>query len=158
MYYSIVHRPNNFIGHKVTKRGGIVLRTPQYGGGLGNLLRSFFKWIEPYGKRALAAGRNIFNSILGSNLAKETASTLKQEATKAGINIAQSALKGQNIQEAAKREGKKAVKNLGASVSKSLEQYRPVEKNAPTRKPKRTALQNHIGIAKKKKKFKDNLG
>jgi len=101
------------------------VRLPQHGSGLGSILRSFFRWIVPVSKSALSTGKDILKSAAKSKLAKDTASALRQEATTAGINVLQSALKGDNIKEAANVQTKSAANKIGKSVSQSLEQYRP---------------------------------
>lgn len=153
--YYILERPNNFSGHKKHRKNNSVLRIPQSGEGLGSLLRSFFKWILPAGKSVLSAGKEALKSAAKSNIVKETASALKQEAATAGINLAQSALKGENVKDAAKKQIKNVSNTIGKSVAQSLEQYRPsIQKNKPSNK----RIRKTPKLVVKKKLRKDNLG
>ena len=90
----VIFRPGNLHGHKFASRGNAVLRLPQQGSGLGNLLRSFIKWVVPIGKNIISGGKNLVKTAAKSELAKEAASALSKVAASAGINLAQKALKG----------------------------------------------------------------
>jgi len=165
--YLIGQRPNNLIRHRYSSKNNVIVRLPQHGSGLGSILRSFFRWIVPVSKSALSTGKDILKSAAKSKLAKDTASALRQEATTAGINVLQSALKGDNIKEATNVQTKSAANKIGKSVSQSLEQYRPanlmkqqdnlIKKDNPIKKLKKKPAPGKLIVPKKKFKFKDNL-
>ena len=150
-------------GHRCCQTGGGVIRLPQSGAGLGNLFRSFFRWIVPAGKAALkrgaAAGKEAAKKSLevgkraaGSQLVKSAAETLKKDAINAGIDIAQAAITGGDVSEEIKNQSKKMKNNLSGSVTASLEDLRPQYK----KKKHQGALE--ISTAKKKKEaITDNL-
>ena len=162
---SVIPRPSNLFAHRTLLRNNSVLYLPQSGGGLGNILRSFFKWIIPAGKTALSTSAAALKTAAKSKLAKEAASALKQEATTAGINLVQSALKGNNVKDTVISQSKQAANNVGSSISKSLEQYRPEASSSPASakpKPKKKLQKKKMTfssspIPAKKIKKKDNL-
>ena len=164
---SVIPRPSNLFAHRTLLRNNSVLYLPQSGGGLGNILRSFFKWIIPAGKTALSTSAAALKTAAKSKLAKEAASALKQEATTAGINLVQSALKGNNVKDTVISQSKQAANNVGSSISKSLEQYRPEASSSSSPasakpKPKKKLQKKKMTfssspIPAKKIKKKDNL-
>ena len=155
--YYLAQRPSNLFSHKTIKNGNnTVLRLPQKGEGLGKLLRTFFKWILPAGKSLISAGKSAFKTVADSNLAKSTAESLKKEAATAGINLAQSALRGDNLKESLSKQSKIAAENVGQSISKSLEQYRPPSDIKKEKKKKRSSKTDPL--REKRMKFgNDNL-
>lgn len=158
--YYLSQKPSNLYGHRKSNgKANIVLRLPQKGDGLGSLLRSFFKWVVPAGKSVLSSGKSLLKSAAKSKLAKDTAEALKQEAATAGINLAQSALRGENIKESLSKQSKSAASNVGQSISKSLEQYRQTDdlKTKENKKAKKRVGKTLPLRAKKMKMKKDNL-
>ena len=108
-------------GHRFCQAGGGVIRLPQSGAGLGNLLRSFFRWIVPAGKAALkkgvAVGKEVAKKSIetgkraaGSQLVKSAAETLKKDAINAGIDVAQAAISGGDVSGEIKNQSKKIKK------------------------------------------------
>lgn len=157
MTYYFAQRPNNIFGHRVNKeKNNIVLRLPQKGSGLGSLLKSFFKWIIPAGKSLLSAGKTAAQTVAKSDLAKEAAEALKKEAATAGINLAQSAFRGENFKENLSKQSKIAAKNIGKTISQSLENYRPTEQDVEVKKKAKKRAKTPLTF-KTKKFIKDNL-
>lgn len=159
--YHVAQRVGNIHAHKQNSgKQNVVLRLPQKGAGLGSLLRSFFKWIVPAGKNIVSSGKSILKSAAKSQLAKDTAEALKQEAATAGINLAQSALKGENIKESLAKQSKTAASNIGQSISKSLDQYKqPSTEEETNKKASKKRAGKTIPLRTKRMRFKktDNL-
>ena len=117
-----------FNGHKFVQIGSGIVAIPQSGAGLGDLFRSFFRWIIPAGQTIIKQGAQVAKSVAKSKLAKDAAKTLKRDAINAGIDLAQSALKGGDVKKDFKSKAKKIANNLSSSVSTSLNDYRPPKK------------------------------
>jgi hypothetical protein len=101
----------------------------QKGHGLGNIFKSFYKWIVPIVKTHAMP------------VLKEGASVLKNEAIKTVANIANDALAGKKISEAAQERTIEAVNSLS---------QRAQQKGSGIKR-KRKAKSVHF----KKKRFKD---
>ena len=154
------HIPNNFHGHRSTRINPGILRLPQSGAGLGSILRSFFKLLAPIGKSALKStittGKKIIKSKAVKEAAKEAASQLTKDAAEAGINIAQAALAGGDVKDAAKSEAKKIQSNVKQTVSKHLDNLRPERNDSQLIKP-RKRKQKRAPSYKRIKLPRDNL-
>lgn len=161
----LIRLPLNFHAHKALQSGGGLIKLPQGGAGLGNLFRSFFRWIAPIGKSVIKQGVQAGKKIAKTQLVKDAAKTLQSDLTNAGVDMAQTALQGGNIKESFQNQTKKIGTNLSNSVSDSLEKYRPEdkdkEKNKLARKTKRGNTKPFSSSKRKKLiggRIRDNLG
>lgn len=101
----------------------------QRGHGLGNIFRGIFRLLMP--------------------VAKSVVKNIGKEAIHTGFNIASDTLHGQDIKEAAKVHGRKAVQNLLTSAQTHLadQSGKGIKRKAPSRKKP-----VKLGIVKKQKK------
>lgn len=175
---SIVYTPLNLQAHKFPQYGGgsgvggnNVLKIPQGGEGLGSLFRSFIKWIIPAGKSVIKSvvksGAKTAKAVAKSDLVKDAAKTLQKEAINAGIDVAQTALKGGDVKKTLKVQTKKMGQNLGGSVSKSLDALRPndqgkivpnLKRSIKKKKKKEKSKRIKFNPKTKSISFNDNLG
>jgi hypothetical protein len=85
----------------------------QRGKGIGSIFSSIYSSVVPLIKSALRIGKNVAATPVGRSIVKEA----KKTAMKAGLNVVNDALRGENVFQSTKRElrsaGRRAL-NLGA--------------------------------------------
>ena len=76
----------------------------QRGTGIGSIFSSLYNTVVPFVKSALGIGSRVARSQIGKQVAK----SVKKRAMKAGLNVVNDALAGENVLQSTKREMKKA--------------------------------------------------
>jgi hypothetical protein len=82
----------------------------QRGHGLGSIFKSFYRWISPIFKQHALP------------VLKQGATTLGEEAIRTAANLANDALSGKNIEEAALERAKEAVGSISSKAQNYLKQ------------------------------------
>lgn len=100
--------------------------TMQRGNGIGSIFSSLYNTVVPLVKSALGVGSRVAKSQIGKQVAK----SVKKRAMKAGLNVVNDALQGENVLKATKREIKKAG---GSVLSDLVAPKRPKKRTAPKR-------------------------
>ena len=119
---------------KIISSEGGLLHLPQAGGGLGDIFKTFLRWIIPAGKTVLKEGVSLVETAAKSNLAKNAAKTLKREAVNAGIDLAQAVLKGEKeLKKNVKKKAKGIKENVTETISVSLDDYKVPRKKKEKR-------------------------
>ena len=127
-----------FQGHKFVKPSRGIVLTPQSGGGLGDLFKSFIRWLVPVGKNLFTGGARLVKDAAKSELGKDVAETIKKNIVTAGVDLAQTALKGGDMKKKAKDKVKDLADNLSETIAKNLQEMNP----PPVKRRKRTKIDN----------------
>lgn len=84
----------------------------QRGAGIGSIFSSLYNTVVPLVKSALGFGSRVARSQVGRQVAK----SVKKRAMKAGLNVVNDALQGENVLDSTRRE----VKRAGGKVLSDL--------------------------------------
>lgn len=123
-------------------------RYTQHGRGIGSILSSVFKKILPFVKTILGIGKKAASSKTGQSLIRSA----KNEAIKSSLQVADDALKGQNIGESLKRNAKSAGSNIATSALKEAQSFIDNSPRKKKKKRKKSLLVSKNNSNKRKKK------
>ena len=98
----------------------------QRGRGIGSIFSSIYRTVMPLVKRAIGTGSKLLKSKAGQAVTK----SVKKRAMKAGLNVVQDALHGENVIDSAKRE----IKSAGGAVLGDMLMGAKKRKNPPTKR------------------------
>lgn len=106
----------------------------QRGNGIGSIFSSLYNSVVPLVKSALGIGSRVAKSQIGRQVAK----SVKKRAMKAGLNVVNDALQGENVLKSTRREIKKAGGSVLSDVlAKKRGKKRPKANRGKRSKPKR---------------------
>ena len=132
----MTHQSNSniFYSHRILNpRRGLIF-IPQSGGGLGDLFKNFIKWLIPAGKTLFRDGVELVKGAAETELGKDVTETIKKNIVSAGVDLAQTALKGGDVKKKFKDKTRDMRDNLSETITLNLkENLDPVKKKR--RKP-----------------------
>lgn len=101
------------------------------GAGIGSIFSSIYSTVVPLIKSALRIGSRVVKSPVG----RSVVNSAKKTAMKAGLNVVNDALRGENVVQSTKRELKKAKGVLARNVARKVLRAHPAP--PPAKKSKK---------------------
>jgi len=133
----------------VVNFGGSFQLDQDRGAGLGSIFKTLYKTVSPLVKKLFTKGTNVLTSNASKKLLKEA----RKAGLKAGLNVAESALSGENIGESAlenlEQFGKSLVSRANRLVDKKKKiKTKPVKRKLPKPKAKPKVNSSLTGVKK----------